>query len=88
MMGHGYTGGEMLRPYREKRNRYWEILRMAQKDANKLNGRILNSKEFQKFLKDTYGIQPKYDNNGNYSAEYTVIDEKKYLLLLLKYGSV
>jgi len=87
-MGHGYTGGEIFRPYREKRNRYWEILRMARNNANKLSGRILNDKEFQKFLNDTYGIQPEYDNNGNYTAEYTVIDEKKYLLLLLKYGSV
>ena len=97
MMGHGYTGGltfqeqaAELMEERRKRHYYWAMLRQANDDFKK----IVSPKKygsnvyaFSYYLQDIYGLRPELDGSGNYTGDYTILDEKKYLLFLLKYGT-
>jgi hypothetical protein len=75
---------------RNKRDQYWAMLRRAREDFKK----IVSPKKygpdpyaFSHYLQDIYGIRPELDGYSNYTGDYTILDEKKYLLFLLKYGS-
>jgi hypothetical protein len=93
MMGHGYTGGKILEADRslaedrKKRDQYWRMLRSARHDFVGTGNSNTDPYAFSHYLQQNYGLRPELDAYSNYSNEYTVIDEKKYLLFLLKYGS-
>jgi hypothetical protein len=82
---------EWDRERKTKRYRYWKMLRSAkdefikltQQDAEESN---TDSGAFFYYLKQTYGLQIE-TVDGNIGAEYAVVDEKKYLLFLMKFGS-
>ena len=41
---------------------------------------------FVEWVEETYGFKVISDHAGNYTSDYTVVDEGKYTLFLLKYG--
>jgi hypothetical protein len=73
-----------------KRNRYWAMLKMTRADY--YNNMVDNSIEcaryensFYEYVESTYGVRVSLVDN-NIGSEYKVVDEKKYLLWLMKYG--
>ena len=44
-----------------------------------------DNKKFMQWVADTYGFQPVMNDTG-ITDDYKIIDEKKYIFFLLKYG--
>mgnify|MGYP003351361080 CR=1 FL=1 len=81
---------EALQEQRKKRNQYWSMLRRARADFIKLTEQAsveydLGEDAFYYYLKQNFGLQVELID-GNIAGEGRVVDEKKYLLFLLKYG--
>lgn len=68
--------------YQDKYN-YWMRIRRANRDFTKESG-IHSLPPFIQWMKDQWGIEINYEM-GSYTAFYTVLDEQKYILFLLKY---
>lgn len=66
------------------RDRYWSMLRSARQDFNKLPG--FTPTEFWDWLCSNYGIKAQFHESGNVTNTADIVDEKKYLMFLLKYG--
>lgn len=41
---------------------------------------------FEEYMLEEHGIKVGKDEGGNYTADYTVVDEQKFLLYKLKYS--
>lgn len=74
-----------LREQRKRRNEYWVRICIAKEYYTKIHGVPSPKILFWEWLKKEYGVVPKFvfDNN---SEEYEIIDEKLYLLFLLKFN--
>lgn len=75
---------------REKRYQYWQMLRRAHNDYIELTEQAgikseMGSGAFEYYLKQTYGIHMELID-GNITANYVILDEKKYTMFLLKYA--
>jgi hypothetical protein len=71
-----------------KRHRleHWHRLRLAKEDYYGIYDRLTETTpEFYQHLKKQYGIKLDFDNSGNITDTYQIIDEKKYMLFILKY---
>lgn len=82
---------DAIQEQRKKRDQYWAMLFRARQDFLTLTAQasveydIVDPRAFFHFLKQNYGLQ--VDTvDGKITSEYTVIDENKYLLFLLKYS--
>jgi hypothetical protein len=78
-----------LEEIKKKRDRYWAMLRRAKNEYLSLvDGTEYNDgiNGFYYFMQQNYGLQPELID-GNLGSTYNIVDEKKYLLFLLKYGS-
>ena len=80
-----------LQEQRRKRDQYWKMLYNARQEYLKLTDQEaaefnINTSAFFYYLKQHYGLQVE-TVDGKITGEYTVIDEKKYLLFLMKFGS-
>jgi hypothetical protein len=81
---------ETIQEQRKKRDRYWAMLYSARQDFLALTAQAsieydIDPGAFFYFLKHNYGLQ--VDTvGGQITGDYLVIDEKKYLLFLLKYS--
>lgn len=76
---------------KDKRNRYWSMLRQAKLDFIKLTEQAsieyeIGDSAFYYYLQQNYGLQVEVID-GKIAGEYAVVDEKKYLLFLMKFGS-
>lgn len=83
-------GAEALQEQRKKRNQYWSMLRRAKVDFIKLTdqaGEYYPDEEgaFYYYLRQNYGLQVELID-GQIAGDYSIVDEKKYLLFLLKFG--
>lgn len=79
-----------LQQIRKKRNQYWSMLRQAKIDFIKLTDQAsveyeIGEDAFYYYLRHNYGVQIELID-GNIAGDYAIVDEKKYLLFLLKYG--
>ena len=80
----------ILQEQKKQRDRYWRMLYHARQDFLRLTDQVsieydVDPGAFFYFLKHNYGLQ--VDTvDGQITGDYTVIDEKKYLLFLLKYS--
>ena len=79
---------------RKTKYEYWARLKRANEDfrSNKpprvMNGYtdfMAEKRAFEQWMLDQWGLEVVVEQDG-YSPYYTVIDEKKYLLFLMKYG--
>ena len=76
---------------KQERNRYWVMLRKAKNDWLKLTEQAaleydLDDGAFYYYLQQNYGLRIELID-GKIGPEYAVVDEQKYLLFILKYGS-
>lgn len=81
---------QALREIRKKRNQYWSMLRRARADFIKLTDQAsieyeIGEDAFYYYLAQNYGLQVELID-GSIAGDYVIVDEKKYLLFLLKYS--
>jgi hypothetical protein len=81
---------EALQEIRKKRNQYWSMLRRAKADFIKLTDQAcieyeMGDDAFYYYLRQNYGLQVELID-GKIAGDYVIVDEKKYLLFLLKFG--
>ena len=69
----------------KRRNRwnYWEALKKVRKEYMEQNKEI-DAYDFEDYLIGQYGLKMNIVN-GNITDGYEIIDEKKYLIFLLKF---
>jgi hypothetical protein len=85
-----FSGREWEEQRKAKRDRYWRMLRSAKNEFLNLTGQesaeydILDG-AFYYYLERNYGLKVELID-GQISGEYSVINEKKYLLFLLKFS--
>ena len=74
---------------REKKSRrfeHWHRLRLAKQDYYGIYDRLTETTpEFYQHLKKQYGIKLDFDSSGSITDTYQILDEKKYMLFILKY---
>jgi hypothetical protein len=80
-----------LQEQRRKRDQYWAMLYNARQEFLKVTDQAptdinMNPGAFFYYLKQHYGLQVE-TVDGKITGEYAVIDEQKYLLFLMKFGS-
>ena len=68
-----------LQEQRRRRNEHWARLKRARLDCDGISG------NYPKWLEEQYGLRV-HMNNGMITDDYTVVDDKKYLIYLLKYS--
>ena len=73
------TDIDTLQEQKRKRNEHWARLKQAWKECS------LDYKH-RDWLEDTYGLRVHLSVDGMITDDYTVVDEKKYLIYLLKFG--
>ena len=82
---------DAIQEQRKQRDQYWAMLFRARQDFLTLTAQasveydIVDPGAFFYFLKQNYGLQVA-TVDGKITSEYAVVDEKKYLLFLLKYS--
>jgi len=81
----------ILQAQRNKRDNYWEMLRGARSEFFKITGQAAeyeswSSGGFYHYLKQNYGLQVE-TIDGKITGEYAVVNEQKYLLFIMKFGS-
>jgi hypothetical protein len=79
------------REKKSSRFKYWSMLRSAKDEFFKLAGQegmaeYMDDGAFYYYVKQTYGLEVEVIN-GMIGQEYAIVDEKKYLMFLLKFGS-
>jgi hypothetical protein len=69
----------------QRRNRwnYWEALKKVRKEYMGQNNEF-DAYDFEDYLTGQYGIKMSIVN-GNITDGYEIVDEKKYLIFLLKF---
>ena len=73
--------------FRKKRWDYWSALKKIRKeymeDIQNLDGQF-DAYDFEDYIEENYGIKMNIVD-GNITDGYKIMDEKKYLIFLLKY---
>ena len=73
--------------FRKNRWNYWEALKRIRKeymqDIADLDGQF-DAYDFEDYIEENYGIKMMIVN-GNITDGYKVMDEKKYIIFLLKF---
>lgn len=68
---------------RKKRWDYWAALKLVRKEYMEQN-KEFDAYDFEDYLTGQYGIRMNIIN-GNITDGYEIVDEKKYLIFLLKF---
>ena len=69
--------------FRKNRWNYWEALKKVRKEYLEQN-KEFDAYDFEDYLIGQYGIRM-HIVNGNITDGYEIVDEKKYLIFLLKF---
>ncbi len=78
-----YDDDDPLIEQRKKRWDYWEALKKIRKEYMNQN-KEFDAYDFEDYLVGQYGIKMNIVN-GNITDGYEIVDEKKYLIFLLKF---
>ena len=82
-----YDDNDPMIEHRKNRWKYWEALKIVRKEymasLNQLDGQF-DAYDFEDYLEANYGIKMNIVN-GNITDGYKIMDEKKYIVFLLKY---
>ncbi len=73
--------------FRKKRWDYWAALKKVRKEYMDLldtSSNQFDAYEFEDYLENNYGVKMNIVN-GNITDGYKIMDEKKYLIFLLKF---
>jgi len=81
----------ILQSQRKSRDNYWKMLKRAKSDFIELTEQAsleyeIGDDAFYYYLRQNYGLQVELIDN-KIAGEYAIVDEKKYLLFLMKFGS-
>ena len=68
---------------RKRRWDYWAALKLVRKEYMEQN-REFDAYDFEDYLEGKYGVKMNIVN-GNITDGYQIVDEKKYLIFLLKF---
>jgi len=71
------------------RNAYWLRLKSVKVEYHNMlayssNGNTLPG--FKKYMRDVYGVEMEADSDGFTLPTYTIVDEQKHLIFLLKHN--
>ena len=69
--------------FRKRRWDYWAALKLVRKEYMEQN-REFDAYDFEDYLVGQYGLKMNIVN-GNITDGYEIVDEKKYLIFLLKF---
>ena len=78
-----YDDDDPLMKQRRNRWNYWEALKKVRKEYMEQN-REFDAYDFEDYLLGQYGLKMNIVN-GNITDGYEIVDEKKYLIFLLKF---
>ena len=78
-----YDDDDPLIEQRRKRWDYWAALKLVRKEYM-LQNKEFDAYDFEDYLIGQYGIRMNIIN-GNITDGYEIVDEKKYLIFLLKF---
>lgn len=78
-----YDDDDPKKGFRKNRYNYWKVLKELQKEYKQDNDKL----SFVNWVKERYGLEPLLVNDG-FTDEYKIIDDKKFLFLILKYGPI
>ena len=78
-----YDDDDPLIKQRKNRWNYWEALKKVRKEYMEQN-REFDAYDFEDYLIGQYGLKMNIVN-GNITDGYEIVDEKKYLIFLLKF---
>jgi hypothetical protein len=70
---------------KERRDQWWNILWTVRRKFRNNDASDFDASDFDTWLLETYGVKIVYTSGGMISPEYEVVDEEKFILLLLKY---
>jgi hypothetical protein len=69
--------------FRKRRWNYWVALKLVRKEYMEQN-KEFDAYDFEDYLTGQYGVKMNIVN-GNITDGYEIVDEKKYLIFLLKF---
>lgn len=78
-----YDDDDPLIEQRRNRWNYWEALKQVRKEFMAQN-KEFDAYDFEDYLTGQYGLKMNIVN-GNITDGYEIVDEKKYLIFLLKF---
>ena len=78
-----YDDDDPLIKQRRNRWNYWEALKKVRKEYMVQNSEF-DAYDFEDYLTGQYGLKMNIVN-GNITDGYEIVDEKKYLIFLLKF---
>jgi len=78
-----YDDDDPLIKQRKNRWNYWEALKKVRKEYMEQN-KEFDAYDFEDYLTGQYGLKMNIVN-GNITDGYEIVDEKKYLIYLLKF---
>ena len=78
-----YDDDDPLIEQRRNRWNYWEALKKVRKEYMAQNSEF-DAYDFEDYLLGQYGLKMNIVN-GNITDGYEIVDEKKYLIFLLKF---
>jgi hypothetical protein len=67
------------------RQTYWKMLSSAHHEFLSLSN-LDNIVNFKNYIHDTYGVDMQMNAGGNILPTYTIVDEQKHLIFLLKHS--
>ncbi len=70
---------------KRRRDQYWMALYDARQEYMNHPDEDRNTDSFFYYLQRTYGFKPQITDDGKLGIDYTVHDEKKFLLFKIKY---
>jgi hypothetical protein len=88
--GHMDLFSERWDDRRATRDRFWGMIKKVKSDYFKMVVELGNDPgdgSFYTYLQDTYGIKLILTNRGEITDMFEVVDEKKQMMFILKYGS-
>lgn len=74
---------------KERRDKYFEVVRSLRAEYVEEQKGVYDitvRPRLDYWVNEKYGFQMQTDGQGNYTAEYTVTDPKKFMLFQIKYG--
>lgn len=74
---------------REHRNEWWRLLRILKDEYSQAVNDVAGQFDvdtFDVFIERNFGVKINYDQQGNITGDYDIVDKNKHLLLLMKHG--
>ena len=81
---------EVMVKERDARNEWWRLLKILRNEYNDIIDQLEGQFDidgFDAFVENNFGVKMQYDNQGNVTGNYAVVDKNKYLILLMKHGT-